>query len=302
MTEKVFAYLDLLGFSENNRKDALSAIMALINFNEILLDKINDKEKVAEDEPGNINSFEYYLPFSDSLFITASNAGLFIKQLSRYCVEGFILYSGAYKAPEDHKDPTLVKNKLIKSHFDKKIKNEHWFPILFRGGISYGKVAFSSMVAIDGFKNAVINISGEPVVNAVKLENINELKGPRIFCDKTFYELLNENEKSLLYPTKIREVYEILWPTLIYNEKNDLKTEIIGFKELFIPALNLWKACNHLPYGIHYYYFMKLIIISTVNIYEKQGAKDFAIEHIKTTITAQGLDLKEDDLMCMEPY
>ncbi len=114
--------MDLLGFSNYTQTDTNSALILLENQQLILNQKIADNKIHPEDsyhdeeekllaERCLIDSFEYFLPFSDSVFIIATSPDKFVKQLSCFLLECFRLTADSYSNPEDEKNPTEINNK-----------------------------------------------------------------------------------------------------------------------------------------------------------------------------------------------
>ena len=62
--------------------------------------------------------------------------------------------------------------------------------------------------------------------------------------------------------------YEILWPAYEFIANEDVNLELINkFEHLFLPAVDLRKAYNHFEDGIHYYNFLKLIVVGTLHYF-----------------------------------
>jgi len=86
------------------------------------------------------------------------------------------------------------------------------FPLLFRGGISFGyDVIFEQVVSIyskDKCKST--DVIGMPYVRAYKLESSG--KGPRLFCDNSVISVLSDDIKKCIRKVSSNpEIYEIIW-------------------------------------------------------------------------------------------
>ncbi len=307
----IVSFLDILGFSNYASIDSGGALSLLINYQGIINFKLYDKNierpyiksdsvlsKLAE-EIG-IDSFLYFIPFSDSIFIVSEDANSFICQLSNFIKSSYLFNSNIYMNPENISNPTLVTNQEIRIDKSGKFTTieslENAYPILFRGGIAYDKIDIISMSSIinrDLFKYK--NLSGIGVVKAVSMEKTG--KGPRIFCDIAFVKLLNDSKIMYVNPINNESIYEILWPAFQYIENNNNDLEIYSFDELFTPAVNLWKAFNHLDYGIHYYELMKLIIRSTMKYFSYHNYESECKKYIIDRIISHDLKSKIDDLL-----
>lgn len=311
MEKRIFAFLDLLGFSEYTLTDQEAALQLLYNYQAILNMKISDQQlhpansyshkrlSVLADNCG-IDSFQDFLPCSDSIFITSQNADKFVKQISCFLFECFNFTSYAYKEGKSEKEITKVTIKDFNYEKDKKLnifeKQENWYPVLFRGGITFNEVIFLPMTSIMNYvQKQTNNPFGKALVQAVGLEKAD--KGPRLFCDKEFVQLIGSKVKHFILPLKDGNIFEILWPMIIYVDDNECDKELTEFNNLFIPAANLWEAFNHLDRAMHYYKFVKLIVLSSLKYFKYRGCLPLARNFISQAITNIGLDLKKDDLM-----
>lgn len=287
--EKIVAYLDLLGMSNRIRSNTEEAIQAYQTYHTILKTKIiDDKIHPPEKYEGknlkdlaintSVNSFESFLPFSDSIFISSSNYQSFLQQLSSFLVDCFIYTSQIYEFPECSSDPTLIVDGT---------KKEHIWPTLFRGGISIGECIPIQVIGIlDKKPNEMPCLSGKAVVESVNLEHC--IKGPRIIFNEATYKKFPDEVKQYIVNTEKQNIYELLWPGFHYIKTNG-RSELKKFSALFTPAVNLWRFYNHTEYSEHYFRFMKLIVQSTKKVFEEES--DVAEKTIKKTI--KHLDLME---------
>lgn len=269
-TMAAIAYLDILGFAGYCQRDVNVAIDLLQNYKFVVDQKITDEsfpydsqlEKFAEERL--ITSFDYFLPFSDSLFIQSSTQSsspdLFLRQLSHFIIACFTLTSTYYSNPSNPHDPAKVEGSNIEFNGKKLIRNpqtKYYPPLLFRGGISFGEAVTFQVNAINGRKlTPITNIAGKALVKVVKeLEPTD--KGPRLFLDCDFYQELNDDTRK--YCRKImrkdfasENLYEVLWPAFDDDISNDL----------LCPAINFCIAYKNKDWGVHYYEFVKLVINS----------------------------------------
>ncbi|RCW49795.1 hypothetical protein [Halanaerobium sp. ST460_2HS_T2] len=306
--KRAITFIDLLAFSNYVRDNPQEAINLFDNYNNILKVKITDEKinpissytnslrEIAETK--SINSFEYFIPFSDSIFISSQKPNKFVKQLSSFLIDCFKFTSDEYINPENKNKPTEVRVKIPRLDENKKLNFEeelqNWFPVLFRGGISFGEAYPTKLISIfDSEPQIINNLVGKPVVKAVKLEQ--EVKGPLIVCDCNFYDELNKNIKYFFKKIKNKNLYKLLWPAFNYIKANN-EDEIRKFDELFYPAVSLWKANNHKSYSMHYFNFLKLVVESSLRFFDNIGELSFAKNYISKQIKYKDLDNKIEEL------
>lgn len=227
----VFAYIDVLGFSNAVRKEVSDAVSILAQIDTVLQIKYGDGVMRKERESTNciidpivnkltfnneITAFDYFYCISDSMFLVGKDVNQFIKQLAN-----FVLACYTWSVtPEPGVQQML----------------------LFRGGISYGDLRFVELIC--GSQNKVkpnTSVCGEPVVNAVEYEKKFGLKGPRLILDSDVYEKLDADIRRN-YISKLnldinitegKEYYEILWPAFNFIPENFGKVnEIENMDEL----------------------------------------------------------------------
>lgn len=311
---KIVAFIDLLAFSNNVRKNTSDAMMAFSNYNAILHSKIRDGiDHPIDSYPAelqdlakstSIDSFEYFIPFSDSIFIVADNADSFVTQLSSFIHGCFHFTSHFYVNPKDISDPT--KGEMVSFSFNDKGElvsdyiDTHYYPTIFRGGVAYGEVFPIDLWSIAN-KNPEKRktVAGKAVVRAVELEN--KIKGPRIIFDANIIDIIGKQTKDR-YIRKVQgtEFYEILWPAIKYIPQNGFQ-DASSFHEMFTCAINLWKGYNHTPYSEHYFCFIELIVASTLQFFKAIGYKNEALDMIKEAIINKGLEDKLSSLIIPSP-
>lgn len=316
--KKVVAYLDLLGFRNFTEKDPQGALVLLSNYHEIVSFRCGGKRnylpelyKEYDEKYKNLNSlvsmdsFEYLMPFSDSLFIVSNDPNKFLKQISIFLLDCFLFTAHQYSFPKYKEDPTKVEVISFSRTEEGKLqtvkKDEHWYPTLFRGGITFNKVNTFKINSIENFGlKQLPNLAGKAVVKAVMLENIG--KGPRLFCDSKFVEVLNNESKQFIETIDNNKYFEILWPAVYYNFDNAIDNNNWGsvanrFLDIFTPAANLWKAFNHEEFSIHYYKLLKLIVKSSLKYFRKQESFKEIKEYFIGIIEREGMGLKLNDLV-----
>ncbi len=295
MEEKnVVAYLDLLGFSSHLYSNIDEALRLLNDYNFILKQGIVDG-KSYPNLVNAVNSFKYFLPFSDSIFILSSDPDVFVKQISSFLLGCFNLQSYYYANPENLCNPEDVSVHEYSSGENGRVvmeeKLQKWHPLLFRGGISYGESHIFDVNAIYNSElKSIKNITGRAIVKAVKeLEPLG--KGPRLFCDSNFYNKLKHETKK--YCESIGGCnFEILWPAYRFEEKNDLQIEINNYEMFLIkPVENLWKAYKNQPIGAHYKEFLKLVFRSCIRFSEIRDDKCIACNTIRKYIDPEEADM-----------
>lgn len=297
---KTVAFLDILGFGQVALKDIIGAIELISDYQTIVNNKVTDQtihptlltteEKICAD------SFETLLPFSDSIFITSTDPDKFVKQVSHLLSHSFIINSHQYTYPDNPANPLETTIAQVSTSGTTRIKVNR-YPVLFRGGVSFGDVANMTVNSI--INNAIYplaNLTGKALVEAVYLEKAG--KGPRIFCNKNFVDQLTQDTKDkYIGIVKPDELYEIYWTTSVYFDQNDCHIDIREFNKHFVPAVNLWTAFNHLDFGIQYYEFIKLTVKGTIQYFRSKGCEQIAIDYINDKVNSVGLQVKWDDLI-----
>ena len=300
--EQAVAFLDLLAFSNHVRENTQDAFMAFTTYRTILETKITDdlvhppasySNAILQDiaTRSSVNSFNHFLPFSDSVFISSDDPNLFLKQLGSFILHCFTFTSRQYQNPEDPSNPTKVIHKFK----DNTILEQNWYPTLFRGGIALGEaIPIELMGIVKSKPQKIANLAGKAVVRAVGLES--KIKGPRIVFEKDLFDKLDDSTKVYTAETEIKGLYELLWPAFLYIPTNG-HSEINDFYKLFLPAVNLWKANNHSSVSEHYFKFVELVVTGTIKIFEAHGHKDVAIDKVIEMLKSHGLEHKTTQLL-----
>ncbi|MBR5959261.1 MAG: hypothetical protein IKZ99_12930 [Salinivirgaceae bacterium] len=288
-TPKIVAFIDLLGTKDryNNDIPIDEALTPIDSYNTILSQKLNEylinppdtyEEELQESAKMRyVDSFDYFLPASDSIFLMSRDCNSFIKQLGNFVLDSFILTAGYYR------------NSKGKSKIEEISDGHCWYPPLFRGGIAYDSARLVDIIKIvNGGPSKTEVLAGKAICNAVKLETM--IKGPRLVFERTVYDRLDDNTREYCRTTPEKpDLYEILWPAFIYSPNKDIDE----MRQLLIPALNFWKAYNHKDYSSQYFNFIELIVASTIQFFDKKcQLKSLAIKKVSEWLSNNELQHK----------
>lgn len=263
----VFAYIDVLGFSNAVRKEVSDAVSIIAQIDTVLQIKYGDGVMRKERKSANcssdpivdrlalnneITAFDYFYCISDSIFLVGKDVNQFIKQLAN-----FVLACYTWSVTPE---PGLQQI------------------LLLRGGISYGELRFMELIC--GSQNKVksnTSVCGKPVVNAVEYEKKFGLKGPRLILDSDVYEKLDADIRrnyisKLNLDIKItegKEYYEILWPAFNFIPENFGKVnEIKNMDELLSIAYSQYATYkSNSTIMEHYNSLIELILRSARHIF-----------------------------------
>jgi len=276
----VVAYLDLLGFSDLLKNDSNVALDLLKSFNEKIQEKVidekthpvseysskyqNDSNFLEYVNQSTITSFKNFISISDSLVIGSEDADLFVKQISNLIATLYI-------------DSTTQFLKSI--HAQNRGANDSTsqrkpMPILLRGGISAGDdvLFFKEHHIYDyEYEFSSLNVTGTTYLHAVSLEKT--AKGPRLFCDKSFYDALTDKSalrkvSDITETNNINDVYEIVWTMYGCDTRGTQLIENFcapiqrGIDSMLKPAIQLYKfAENRYPKSVlsHYEKLVELV-------------------------------------------
>jgi len=308
MTNNTFiAFLDLLAFSPHVRENTDDALRAFDIYSKIL----ESKRKKEQNHPIStyshpdlqsfeikraVSSFDCFLPFSDSIFISSSDPNVFLKQLGSFILHCFNSTLKVYSNSSEPNNPI----KLLRSTSGMKTIEENRYPTLFRGGIAMGEVIpISLMGIVNGKATTVTNLAGKAVIEAVNLED--EIDGPRVFLKKDVFEKLDAATKIYVAETEKQDVYELLWPCFYYNlEEGYVYNSITGFHFLLLQAVSLWKASTNSKYLKNYWSFVELVIRGTLKVFAELGQRERAIGIVQESIFTFGIVQETNHLL--EPY
>lgn len=257
----VIAFLDLLGFTHLVQTDLETARDNLAIFNEMLQTKFIDEkchpvstysatnglQEFAENT--SITSFNYLISVSDSLIIGSRSPELFVRQISNFIATVFIQYLEPFEKPfcdikAVHSNMRATAEISLDGY--PQYTYNRAFPLLFRGGISYGEDAHfnkEGSVWDDQYQLSSVNVSGLSYVKAVQLEKSG--LGPRLFCDQSFVDQIHDFRVKKGIRRLSDDLFEIIW-TYFGCEATERSNNIDqnAFKRasrLFLPrAINLY--------------------------------------------------------------
>ena len=240
-------------------------------------------------------TFKYYIPASDSIFITSEveNVNLFFKQLSYFLLRSYTFTSNRYENPIDEKEAT--KGEIVSFNSTTKsleIKEATYSPCLFRGGVSKGVCEPLQQLRIikNKMRNDCCNLVGQAVANAVHLEGI--VKGPRIVVEENVYNLCDDDlkrhyfrqlEETELIENTDSAYYELLWPVAEFIRLNGIQLEMRKLDALVKGVYNLWKSKSNEGAQKHYEAYMDLIYNSIGAYWEDDEKAKTHIDKLKNT-------------------
>ena len=262
---------------------------ALVDVRTHPLNSYRDERLRELAEQNLVTSFEYLIPYSDSLVVISKDTNLMVKQLSQLLISCFRLTAAEYQNVREGEDPTIVRRPFITYQGEGDDVEENWYPTLFRGGIAFGNVAVD-----DGLQLLVYNpkpaklVSGEPLIEAYQLES-SGIKGPRLLCSAAFHRDLDEETSRFVVPYCEGNTFEILWPAFMYINDNNPEIELNDFAKLYLPAEVLWKAYRNRTFGEHYLQFIIIIIRGTLEFFRHKNYYEQAKSYIRDKISEQEL-------------
>jgi hypothetical protein len=295
----IVVYLDILGFSNYTEQDLQSAMLLLHHQKIILGEKLRDGESHPASsyadmscarlaESNLVDSFLYFLPFSDSIFVVSNEPDKFARQLSNFLVACLQFVDHAYANADNPATPELVE---IKDWRTGQAHQEHWYPPLWRGGMATGEVAPFQALALENRKALNIpNLVGNAVVKAVRLEKNAGLRGPRLFCESGFEKLFGKDIQPY-FATVNESISELLWPAFVYPIGGNPSVDKFVFCDLWQPAVGLWKSKRGHASFEHYDQFLRLLIRSFLCWAEIAGISSEAHQFVTERVR---LDLGEE--------
>ena len=314
MKKYVVIYLDLLGFESFSNKDSDAALRILEDFQEVLSMRrltahLNLAVSVQEpliklpSDHTSLDSFECFLPMSDSVFILSDEPEKVAAHLSTFLVDSFVLRGHTFRnadISDVHKQRVTIIGRANSGEVEKNAVDENWYPVLFRGGISYGDAEVFKTLAIDSGEEVwVRNVRGPGVIQAVRSQERKiegeKLKGNRILCDRQFIVHLCSNSKRYLRIE--RDAWELLWPAFSYIDRNGESNQRDVLDELFWPAFRLWQCYSGKPKEEeHYRAFLELIVRSHIAYAGIASNPEPVCEYMHETLDKAGLRLSGTDL------
>lgn len=285
--EKLVAFLDLLGFSEAVKSDLPGAVQLLQDCADAIRIAVDD---AAPDADGSVStnsealrlmnsmevtSFEDLLPMSDSIFIVASDASKFVMQLSHLLTECFGFRLNAFADPEHGGDPMAVTTKTVVLAGEQpqiETQPETWWPVLFRGGVAFGKcLALHLPMIADSRSGTCRGLVGSAVVEAVKLEG--KTKGPRVLCSAKIKEKVAGNAANYIGPSLCGEedCVELYWPMASLEDTSNMADAINNHLRQWLKGL--WNLYLHFSDNdhvrVHYEMYLRLVVASALQKYPK---------------------------------
>mgnify|MGYP000912415007 CR=1 FL=1 len=303
---KCVAFIDILGFSSYIKNDTFGALDLLGTANQVIKTRLIDPASSTHNEPSlqkiakvhSAESFEAYLPMSDSIFIIGQNPNDFVEQVSSFLCSCYRLTSHAYSHPENESNPVTVTMKQVKIDADGGFKTSdeiaNWYPNIFRGGVSIGEAVIFSALAI--FRNkelisererkiiefsggkfgtgSVSNVAGKAVVEAVELEKSGGI-GPKLYLTNEIINALDAEHKAFVKTDSDGKNY-YLWPAYFIDSfDNDLSIEWHStFYDIVKGSINLYNfhlANSASRVAEHYKEFVKLIADSFIAVSRFKG-------------------------------
>lgn len=260
MKKQAVVFLDILGFKSVLESDPQGAAQLLTDYKMIFEDEMRNRT-VHENDPNiaqtrrlsSMDSFQTFLPMSDSVIITSDDPSLLVSNLSTFLFD-------VYNFSPTSRCISEESNISFKS----KISRPKTYPLLFRGGISYGEVIPYEHQAtlFKGEQRKGSNIFGPAFVDAYSLAEVcPKLKGPRIRCSKSFVEVLDTNAQKYIGPligAENDKQVELYWPTIAFEPGNS------SFCSVFDNACQFLTAFMNTPEWEHYFFFVKLLVRSAL--------------------------------------
>lgn len=280
--DSAVCYLDLLGFSKLTERHIEAGVDLLGNYNALVRDIFLGEGDLADEGSSPTLDYmsptQYFLPMSDSLFITSKSASALVANVSSFLSSTFIFTGRVFADGAGKSDPREVT--LIEISPDGISHSvQLWHPSLFRGGLSYGDIRRLSQTAI--IDAAPVgnhpNLAGSSITRAVDAERTRRhIKGPRLFCDPGFCDKLTDSCRELYIEVDRELGEEVLWPIEAISDTSK-RVDQIRLVDLLRSALGLLSAFWDQQYGSHYIEFLKLVAKSACRV-EK--------------LNPQGLDIK----------
>jgi FkbM family methyltransferase len=312
------AYLDLLGFRDHLSESPTDALLSLCHYAEILVTKTQDlgfgyADKHLQDlaDAHGIDTFDFLLPCSDSIVIASSkDPNVFILQLANFLRGAFTFNSGSFDPIQmqlERRDNPLEEKKNIlgwDTDGHPTIAREKClnYPVLFRGGLSYGDVESITMPSrVKGEAQSATILAGQGVADAVKLEE-RKIKGPRIiFGEEVFRMLSPENQRKFCrrVPEQSHSgCCELLWTNACFFDSNLLGQNIVEINELYGKSIALWRYYKREKCGIHYFNFSELILSSAM-VWAKACGKDTVMQgYLRKLVEGYRLSGEYNALSC----
>lgn len=293
MCEKLFCFLDVLGFSSLVSNDEYE-VGDIFNRLELISNVAIGDQKIRENRniPNDISNpaikmelsgFENYQWGSDSMFAygDSANCDLCILQIAHF-IYASLQQSIRYFPKPRKKIPLL----------------------LLRGGIALGEVNSVPMTAIFNKElHHTINVFGKAALKVTCYEK--SIKGPRVFLDNLVYSHLSDNVREyVVHPYDLPQVnvYELLWPMIAFNKENlvsykstnelNVLDEFLGIAEYHFEHYKSKKDRGRL----HFDEFVYLILRSAKRFYSTYNHLDLLNDYMdKLNIQSIDVPMPYDD-------
>jgi hypothetical protein len=313
-TNMIVAYIDLLAFSTYVRDNTQSANLLINNYNEILRimreDQIPYDQGLYDETPelkklaqrNLCDSFQYYIPFSDSIFIASHNVDSLLMQLSNFQLKCFRLTTNTQESYYDEKKQNSpFESKLVQIERNPATgkcttiyEKYEDYPTLFRGGISYGEAFAISVDRILDFKaEKTETLMGKSVVEAVILESKH--KGPTYYMSKSVIDNIKDTSIKKQF-TRLaipeNDIYELLWPAACFINKDDINE----IRPIYHWAVRYYNHFSQEEDEIRNQYvsFLQLVVDSAVVFWTAQNKQDLAIDAVKKWLDEDKIAYKHE--------
>ena len=310
--QAAFVFIDLLGFSEYTRED-LGGVARLLESQRIILNTRLSDEKWYKARNTQVTpfararlatSFEHFLPFSDSICIASSDPNLFLRQLAEFLRHAFLYTGHAFGDRTNSANPTAIDMRVIGLDGTSR-ETQNWYPVLWRGGMSYGKVEIVETSGLVEKKPLSLPLLvGEPVVEAVGLERCGG-KGPRLFCRPDFRRNISDSDLLPYFvpvgslPEKAVDVEEFLWTGCNFDNDGDFDAEFRMVSELLEPAMALWIARRGKDAEQQYREFVLLVIRGALKWAETRQRRADALVILRGLLVAFRHESVVDEIMAL---
>lgn len=316
LPKQVVAFIDLLGFSAFTSTNLVAAVQMLHQCDSVMQNKINDRKRINQDDEISTHmfadAFEMYLPASDSVCITSSNPDRFVPQLMHLVSEVYMINGPVFSSGKSNDDPTTVLESRVNrsSNGGSQVSCEEvrLFPVLFRGGVSYGEVVrHNSTALVDQSPNPTLVLTGKAIVEAVGLERHLKGSGPRIFCSDEFVQQLGEQcKRKYIGKARNASYQEIIWTMDRYLPGNRCHDYKQAFNEYLSPSVRLYRymegRSSQAGESEHYGNLIKLVIRGAIRFSTVDKSAESLIDYVDNQCKDQGLSNFFDEATCDEKY
>lgn len=273
-------FIDLLGFSNNLNRCVSSSITQLDDFKYCFNE--------AQIDPNDI--FHSFITFSDSVLLQVEDDKDFVPTLSEILYNTFMLNRAGFEL-ENIVNNNQVEVRVFNNNGGFTEENFHWFPNLYRGGISILETSQHEFSGYIGSRLINSNfLLGPGIAEAVGFEKA--IKGPKIYLNGNVRDSLAQfdSTKYFIQPTGIANVYQLNWTTfplyqsyrdydnideeslnlILINEYSELRRVVKNFELAFSDnerILEHYTAFGKLVFqGLHHFLDVKGVSQELINI------------------------------------